>query len=199
MILGTVPPPFCSKYFQNLFRPKSDRLLALVWAGQDKRQSAAAILRACEIVQTHLSTGRNRAGCHSQVCAWLWKHGPPMGDTEEALGRNLYRKCDRWATTRSIADQRRESNKARRAPKLSLADRDTLIGCAVFNHEGDLDAAWTDCAVAGKLSAGLLARYPLPTDQRPRCPKAVRRQVAAEIATLMPWHRGPRQARLNGA
>jgi len=27
MILGTVPPPFCSKSFQNLFRPKSDRLL----------------------------------------------------------------------------------------------------------------------------------------------------------------------------
>jgi hypothetical protein len=28
MILGSVPPPFCSNYFQKSFRPKSDRLLA---------------------------------------------------------------------------------------------------------------------------------------------------------------------------
>lgn len=193
----TAPPPVIEGFD---FTELAVRVLRL----SDRRKPTTAEREnlwraACETIQAHLSAGRNRAECQRQVCAWLWKYGPPMGGTEEALGRNLYRKFDRWTASGTLADQRRESNKARRAPKLSQADRDTLIGCAVLKYEGDLDAAWTDCAVAGKLGADLLARYPLPAGRRPRCPKAVRRQVAAEIAALMPWHRGPRQARLNGA
>lgn len=69
----------------------------------------------------------------------------------------------------------------------------------MFKHEGDLDTAWAECALAAKLSDTILARYPLPTGKRARCPRAIRRQVAAEIAAMMPHHRGPRQARLNGA
>ena len=74
-----------------------------------------------------------------------------------------------------------------------------LVGCAVFKHGGDLDPAWATCALGGKLSESLLARYPVKDGQRLRCPNAIRRQVASDVEIIFRQHVGPRSARLNGA
>ena len=70
---------------------------------------------------------------------------------------------------------------------------------AVFEHDGDIDPSWADCIREKRLSREIIARYSLPKNRRPKCPKRVRSQVAAEIARLYPHHLGPRHARLVGA
>ncbi|MCU0785403.1 MAG: Mu transposase C-terminal domain-containing protein [Verrucomicrobia bacterium] len=111
----------------------------------------------------------------------------------------MNRKHARFALSGSVADKRREVNKAKRAPKLSKADFDLLVGEAVFKYSRDLDRAWAECFNHGKLSKEVLARYAANPGARLRAPNAIRRQVAPEIKRIWPWHIGPRSARLNGA
>ena len=113
--------------------------------------------------------------------------------------RNLERKLERFTRDGNVADRRREANKAKRAPTLSKADLDLLAATAISKFTGDLDCAWAQCVVTRKLSLEILERYSVNTAKRLRAPKAIRRQVAAEIKRLLPWHINPRAARLNGA
>jgi hypothetical protein len=127
------------------------------------------------------------------VAEWLATHG-----LERSI-RSLERDLLRFRMRGLLSDGRAEANKLRRAPVLSQADRDALVTCAVMDHGSDLDPAWVECVKGKRLSQQIIDRYPFPRNKRPKCPKRVRSQVAAEITRLYPHHRGPRHARLVGA
>ena len=153
---------------------------------------------ACETLAELTRAGHPAPDVKAAIASWLFRYVPTLAATEAALIRNLERKLQRYGKGESVADQRRQAAKARRAPKLSQADRDTVVACAVFKHEGDLDPAWWQCIAAKKLSPEIIERYPLPKSGRIRCPNSIRHQVSKEIARLLAYHRSERQAKLNG-
>ena len=154
---------------------------------------------ACEMFRNNSAPGGDPVRVKLAIVKWLWEFGPALAASEAALLRNFERKFQAWNETGEIADRRREAAKARRAPKLCEADREALVWCAVWKHGGDLDPAWATCALGGKLSESLLARYPVKDGQRLRCPNAIRRQIDSEVQTVYRQLVGPRSAKLNGA
>jgi hypothetical protein len=128
-----------------------------------------------------------------ELAEWLTEHG-----LKRSI-RSLERDLIRFRKHALLFDGRVEANKLKRAPVLNQADRDALVSCAVMEHEGDIDPAWAQCVREKRISQQIIDRYPLPRNRRPKCPKRIRSQVAAEIARLYPHHRGPRHARLVGA
>jgi hypothetical protein len=121
----------------------------------------------------------------------LWSRVPALGKSESAIFRQIYRKIDRVAEVGYLADKRRESAQKKRAPMLTKEDRAALIQQAVFECGGSVDFAWQECLRKKLFSAELLKRYSVPKKRRPRCPKAIRRQVAPEIAALYQHHVRP--------
>ena len=137
--------------------------------------------------------GGDEAELKRELADWLAEHG-----VQRSI-RSLERDLLRFRKHALLFDGRAEANKLKRAPALSQADRDALVSCAVFAHNSDVDPAWVECVRAKRISQQVIDRYPLPRKRRPKCPKRIRSQVAAEIARLYPHHRGPRHARLVGA
>jgi hypothetical protein len=66
-----------------------------------------------------------------------------------------------------------------------------LIQQAVFECGFFVDFAWQNCLNKKLLSDGLLKCYPASRSHRPRCPRAIRRQVAKEITALKQHHVRP--------
>jgi len=159
------------------------------------RKEALNVLgRAAEIINTAIADGiSDEAECKRAVADWLKTHG-----LERSI-RSLERDLARFRKHGLLSDRRAEANKMKRAPALSQTDRDALVRCALFEHRGDIDPAWAQCIREKRLSQEIIDRYPLPKNRRPKCPKRIRSQVAAEIARLYPHHLGPRHARLVGA
>ena len=153
---------------------------------------------ACETLAEHARTGRATAATKRVLASWLHKFAPALGTSGSAILRNLERKLTRFNSGESVADLRRKAAKDRRAPKLSQVDRDELVGYAVLKCDGELDPAWWQCIAANKLSPEIIARYPLQTSKRTRCPRSIRNQVSKEISRMLAFHRSDRQAKLNG-
>src|SRR5205814_1638598 len=150
--------------------------------------------RAITALNDAVAKGLDEAKAKRDLARWFFEHDLQMSKSRTAFVRNLERKAKR-AEEGTIKDGRLEANQAKRAPTLSETDRNTLFKSALAS--GDIDPAWADCLTNKKLSAEILARYPLPKGKRPRCPKAIRRQIQAEIKRSHVWHHKPRYARLN--
>jgi hypothetical protein len=153
---------------------------------------------AVESLNEAIADGADAVLVKRDLAAWLFEKVPALSQSIPAIVRSLERKYARWKAGINF-DNRETANKARSTPALSKEDRDVLIGRAMFNHDGELDPAWVDCIRLKKFSREIIEAYPLPKRRRGRCPRAIREQVSAEKAQMMPWHRGPRHARLNGA
>jgi hypothetical protein len=149
---------------------------------------------AAEAINSAIADGIcDEADGKRRTAEWLAAHG-----VERSI-RSLARDLVRFRKRGLLSDGRAAANKMKRAPVLSQADRDALVSCAVFEHGSDVDPAWAQCVREKRISQHLIDRYPLPRNRRPKCPKRIRSQVAAEIARLYPHHLGPRHARLMGA
>jgi hypothetical protein len=149
---------------------------------------------AAETLNSAIADGTmEEAEAKRDMADWLRAHG-----LERSI-RSLERDLVRFQKRGLLCDGRAEANRLKRAPVLSQADRDAIVTCAVFEHGSDIDPAWLQCVKEKRLSQEIIDRYPLSKNRRPKCPKRIRSQVAAEIARLYPHHRGPRHARLLGA
>ena len=149
---------------------------------------------AAEAINSAIADGIcDEAEGKRRTAEWLAEHG-----LERSL-RSLERDLVRFRKRGLLSDGRAAANKMKRAPVLSQADRDALVTCAVFEHGSDVDPAWAQCVREKRISQQIIDRYPLPRNRRPKCPKWIRSQVAAESARLHPHHLGPRHARLVGA
>ena len=158
-----------------------------------RKERLNILSHAAETLNSAIAGGIEEAAAKREVAGRLKAHG-----LERSI-RSLERDLARFRKRGWLSDGRADANKIKRAPVLSQADRDALVSCAVFEHRGDIDPAWAQCVIEKRLSREILDRYPLPNNHRPKCPKRIRSQVAAEIARLYPHHLGPRHARLVGA
>jgi hypothetical protein len=145
----------------------------------------------CQMLQDNAGAGRDVTQTKRIIIEWLWKYGPRLAETEAALTRNLERKHQLWIKAGKVTDRRIEANRARHAPKLSQEDRKTLIQVAVHQCGGLVDFAWQTCLKEKSLSAELMARHPAPKNHHARCPKNIRKQIAAVIAQLYQHHVHP--------
>lgn len=156
-------------------------------------------LLAVETYHHAILDGYKAGEVKKDLTAWLWRRAAALGKGESAINRQLYRKIADIDERGSVADKRREAAKKRRAPELSPEDRKSLLGCALRNHYGELDAAWRECVQQKKFSPELLRRYPFNPRRRVRCPRAIRRQFSAKlIQRLIDLAYRPRKARQSG-
>ena len=126
-----------------------------------------------------LLAGHKTGAAKNLIADWLWAHVPALGETRDAIFFQLYRKIKQPG---SLADKRREAAKKKRAPVLSQADRAALVSQSKGPGGGFVDFGWHLCLEKKLLSPELLKRYTMRKDRRPSCPKAIRRQVAREVA-----------------
>lgn len=126
-----------------------------------------------------LLAGHKTGAAKKLIADWLWAHVPAMGETRDAIFFQVYRK---FKISGSLADKRHVAGKKKRSPMLTAADRAALISQAVGQGGGYVDFGWLLCLEKKLLSPELLKRYGVRKDRRPRCPNAIRRQVAREVA-----------------
>lgn len=149
---------------------------------------------AAETLNSAIADGtEDEASAKRSVADWLGAQG-----LERSI-RSLERDLVRLRKHKILFDRRAEVNKMKRAPVLSQADRDALVWRAIQPVGTNIDAAWIKCVREKLISQEIIDRYPLPKHRRPKCPKRIRSQIAAEVARLYPHHLGPRHARLIGA
>ncbi len=160
--------------------------------------SEQARLLDCAFLKLYELTQRGASGrvMKARQIAWLGKHAPALAENGKALRRMFNRYYRRWVNAgrkpAAIFDQRPQNAKSRRAPQLPQADLDRIVAFAVHQHGGKLDPAWRRCWP--ELDQTIRERYPLARE----VPAKIRQQVLPEIRRLMPWHIGPRAAKLNG-
>jgi hypothetical protein len=127
--------------------------------------------------------------------------GLPLALTRPALARNFCRKLDRWIEggekPSAIRDLRLEN--PGRAPRFNptKADIDLLIAHSLA--KGSLRRAWREAIRDRLLSPGAAGGYLANPASKSYVPASISQLVLPEVERLRPWHRGPRQARLNGA
>lgn len=149
---------------------------------------------AAETLNSAIADGiADEAEAKRSVAEWLAAH-----DLERSI-RSLERDLVRFRKHGLLSDGRAEANKLKRAPVLSQADRERLVWLAVQPIGTNIDAAWVKCVKENLINQELINRYPQPKNRRPKCPKRIRSQIAAEVARLYPHRLGPRHARLVGA
>src|ERR1035441_10517213 len=159
-----------------------------------RKERLSILGHAAETLNSAIADGiEEEAEAKRDVANWLTAHG-----LERSI-RSLERDLVRFRKRGLLFDGRPKANKLKRAPVLSQADRNELVECATFEHGSDVDPAWAQCVREKRLSQDIIGRYPFPKNRRPKCPKRIRSQVAAEIARLYPHHRGPLHAKLIGA
>jgi len=146
---------------------------------------------AVDTYRAAILAGHQAGQVIKDLAAGLWQRVPALGKSKPAIFRQLYRKIGRIAESGSLADKRREASKKKRAPLLSKEDRAALIQEADLVCGGFVDFAWQNILQKKLLSEPLLKRYSAPKNRRPRCPKAIRCQVAPEIAALKKHHDRP--------
>ena len=146
---------------------------------------------AAQTYFTGIEQGRHRSKLRQAISAWLWQHfGGRLAKSPSAIYRNFLRKMERMSEAGNVADLRKITARER-APALSADDRLKLVACAVNDCAGRLDFAWQRCVKAKSLSQEILERYRVPENRRPRCPKAIRKQVASEVKELYQYHIRP--------
>ena len=126
-----------------------------------------------------LLAGHKTGAAKNLITDWLWANVPALGKTRDAIFFQLHRKIKQPG---SLTDKRHAAGKAKRSPMLSAEDRAALVSQAVGPGGGFVDFGWQLCLEKKLLSPALLTRYAVRKDRRPRCPNAIRRQVAREIA-----------------
>ena len=132
-----------------------------------------------------------------------WMHARPFLFSHlDNLRRDFNRKLAKWQANGrkawQLVDQRAKANAERRV-KLSAEDRDQLVAAGLFKHGGEAAPAWRECQEAGTLSNRLCRGYVSNPARRDYVPRSVMREIRPELKSLLPWQRGSRQARLNGA
>ncbi|MEI7733477.1 MAG: hypothetical protein WCO56_28155 [Verrucomicrobiota bacterium] len=180
--------------------PLASRLDSLPIYQRPTPDELACIWRvAVELLHDAIADGVPEKSAKAEIASRLVSHPIGFSKSESALIRNLERKYNRWAERGHLADQRRQANKSKRAPKLSQSDKDTLIAAAVFQHGGRVDSAWVECLSNKKLSLEICERYSLPDQRRPQCPRSIRSQIQHDVRLVIPQYRSPRHAKLNAA
>lgn len=194
---GKLPPDLR----EVLAHPDLTPLLTLVESWGDachptKCESARLYDAAFLHLEHAVALGGNERIFKDYQVDWLWKHAPGLASNKRALRKAYVRALRRWRSAgrklTALFDQRRRQNRARRAPPLPKADLDLIVGCAVLQHDGRLLPAWRQ--IYAQLSEVTRKRYA----NRMKVPRRVHQEAMPEIRRAMPFHIGPRTARLNG-
>ena len=132
------------------------------------------------------------------VITGLDSSGLSLALTRSALRRNFCRKVDRWIeggrTPSAICDQR--SVPDRRGTPLCEDDKKYLLSRGLA---GGLAKAWREGIQYGELSPEVIQAFISNPASKSYVPNRVRALLAPQLEMLQNIHRGPRQARLNGA
>src|SRR5512137_1698328 len=106
--------------------------------------------------QAVLDGALNSATANQIILGWLTRNAGCLATSPKALRGQYYRKLAQWETRGSLADGRREANKAKRGPDFSKPqwrpDRKVFLHSVVYRHNGDLDTAWAECLREKKFS-----------------------------------------------
>ncbi len=160
-------------------------------------------LRALELFEERLATGRSRKKVKSALVKFLARNAPFMAASGNAMRVRFNRKYERWIGSDRAAvalqDGRKEHSGFHRAPELKAEDRDALIAHAVLNCDGRVSQAWRELAGKNALSEELLAYHLSNPASKSYCPTRIRESVKHEVGMMEDIHHGPRQDKLNGA
>ena len=159
-------------------------------------------LRALESFEQRANEGRAEKRARRELLSFLHDRAPFLAGTREGLRKQFERKLHRWLETngdsKAVADGRRERSGNFRAPELSQADRDKLVGHAVLNTGGRVAQAYRELKREGELSEELTSHYLDNPSSKSYVPRHIRDGVKWDVAMLEDIHHGPRQAKLNG-
>jgi hypothetical protein len=160
-------------------------------------------LRAFDLREELTATGRNPKKVKNSLLKALFSCAPFLAATHDALRQAFNRKHARWIANDqnagTLADGRKDNSGFHRAPELTAADSDALIGHAVLNCDGRVSQAWRELSERGALSEELLGYYLSNPASKSHCPARIRDAVKYEVAMMDDIHHGPRQDKLNGA
>ena len=157
----------------------------------------------CEALD--LMVGRNvpQKKARRSIVAVLICISVRLAKNETALRDLVKSKYERWVeggrTLDALRDQRSENSGWHRSPGLPAAVLDKLVGHAIVNCGGRESQAWRELMQAGELPADFHATYTSTPSRKSYMPTSIRRAVTPEVNRLHAIHRGPREARLQGA
>lgn len=159
--------------------------------------------RAFEQFEADTAEGKPTKKAKGLLIDFLASAAPFLAVSRAGLRMQFERKYERWTEggrlPRAVLDKRPEKSGRFRAPALSQADRDTLVGKAVLFHGSRLAPAWRELCETGELDSKVAGHYLSNPSRKSYVPRAIREEVQPEIERLFDIHHGPRQAKLNGA
>jgi hypothetical protein len=134
-----------------------------------------------------LRDARYDRACKRRLLKFLFRHAPFLAASPNALRVNFDRKLARWQAAgdnpNGLRDARR--NKADQRATLPKADRDVIIGHAVFRTRGRVAQAVRELKEHGLLSEATARRLNPTAARKSYLPQTIRREVAAEVNTLL--------------
>ncbi|HWX17666.1 MAG TPA: hypothetical protein VNY07_13865, partial [Chthoniobacterales bacterium] len=132
---------------------------------------------------------------------FLFENASFLGKSEKGIKLQFERKLKRWIvggrTPAAIADARRK-NPGRPAPKFSEEEEHALIAKSLRSG-GGLAQAWRESREKGLLGTRVSQHYTSTPARKSYVPGRIRKLITNKVKMLRDHHRGPRQAKLNGA
>ena len=132
---------------------------------------------------------------------FLFENALFLGKSEKGIKLQFDRKLRRWIAggriPAAIADARR-NNPGRPPPKFSEQEEHALIAKSLRSG-GGLAQAWRDSREKGLFDTRLSQHYTSTPARKSYVPGRIRKLITNKMKMLRDHHRGPRQAKLNGA
>ena len=167
--------------------PSDDELL-LVWDS------------AFNEYQRLLDAGMSKPKAVRIIVSALDASGLSLARTRDALRRGFTRKLDRWIehgrTPSAIRDLRPTNSGQHRDLPLS---REDVLKLTAHSLAGGVAKAWRNMLRKGDLSPDAIRSYIANPASKSYVPQRVRELVTPNMRLVEDIHRGPRQAKLNGA
>ncbi len=160
-------------------------------------EEALLWLRAIELFNALVESGRNVKRLKNSLLAFLWKHAPRLAKTPLALRRNFDRKVARWIETEGKANALMDGRKLRKgtstAPPYASDDLDKIVWHAVANCGSRYHQAVRELVASEGLSPDVLQHF-YTSKSKSYMPGRLREAVRYDVAMLKPHQQGPRAA-----
>ncbi|HWX17263.1 MAG TPA: hypothetical protein VNY07_11800, partial [Chthoniobacterales bacterium] len=144
--------------------------------------------------------GKSRAVKRATL-KFLFENAAFLGKSEKGIKVQFDRKLKRWIeggrVPATIGDARKR-NPGRPTPKFSEQEERALIAKALRSG-GGLAQAWRESREKGLLGTRVSQHYTSTPARKSYVPGRIRKLITNKIKIVRDHHRGPRQAKLNGA
>ncbi len=174
--------------FRDPSKPSSDEV-AMLWVS------------AFEEFDRGIAAGKPQKREKRRLLAFLEKSSHYLAGSPAGLRKQWDRKYSAWVRAgripSAVTDQRPHKSGFFRAPDLSKPDVDGIVGHAVFQTGSRVSQAWRD--VKDKLGPEVSGHYLANPRSKSHVPRKIRDLVQPKVRLVKNIHRGPQQAKLNGA